>query len=237
MSAAEHRDILSLFPVYRLGCGYMRRFYQSVRTLRWVLDQGWFGPLMRLTYSEGDRSRGGGMDGSFLDDPALGKSRGVLMDLGSHGLDTILTLLQPKSVAVQEAEFILDGAIDRKVRTTIEMKISDEHVPIRVDFCVSWLDRQSNKIELHFRDAIVWCGIGAGSEVYVGEPGSVSRSARLAVPVTGARNPNQAFFLEWHAFLQGSAGGRESEVSAVSALATTDLVEAIHSFRHSPPHA
>ena len=229
-SSEEHRNILARFQAHSLGCGYMRRFYQSTRSLRWILDQGWFGPLLGVKYSEGGRSRGGGVDGSFLDDPALGKSRGVLMDLGSHGLDTILTLLRPESFTIHDSVLTLDGVIDRKVRATLEMRGADGDAPVRIEFCVSWLDHQSNVIELHFRDAVVWCGTGSDSDIYVGEPGATSRSARLTAPVVGARNPNQAFFMEWEAFLQGTINGQPSAVSAASALATTELAETIDAF-------
>jgi predicted dehydrogenase len=234
MSSEEHRDILGRFPPHRLGCGYMRRFYQSTHTLRWIMDQGWFGPLRRLKYSEGARSRGSGAEGSFLDDTAHQRSRGVLMDLGSHGLDTILNLVRPLSVTIRESEVTLDGAIDRKVTATIELRTAGSGGPVCAEFCVSWLDQQSNLIELHFRDAVVWCGIGPDNDVYVGEPGSKSRSARLTAPVAGARNPNQAFFLEWDAFLQGAISGQESAISAASALRTTELVESIHEFGRHP---
>jgi predicted dehydrogenase len=232
-SVQEHSELVSMFPVERLGCGYMRRFYQSIRTMRWILEHGWFGKIREVRYTEGGRSRGSSVEGSFLDDPALGRSRGVLMDLGSHGLDTVLYLLRPYSVSVRNCNLILDGHVDRKASGVLDFRLAQSQTDVCVEFCVSWLDHQANRLELQFEHATVWCGVGPESNVYVGVPGAMPRSALLAAPVSGARNSNQAFFLEWEAFLEGIARTEESPVSAASALRTTELVNAIHAHNAS----
>src|SRR6266702_3564987 len=94
LTAAEHRRVAGLYSGSRVACGYMRRFYDSVQTVRQVLTEGWFGPLKRLRIAEGNRSRASGADTSFLDGSGSGAACGVLTDLGSHSIDLALHLTQ-----------------------------------------------------------------------------------------------------------------------------------------------
>src|SRR5215469_16318325 len=57
-TAASHRGLTERYSPERLGCGYMRRFYDSSQILRDVVARGWFGGLRRLRIAEGNRSRG-----------------------------------------------------------------------------------------------------------------------------------------------------------------------------------
>jgi hypothetical protein len=83
-------------------------------------------------------------------------------------------------------------------------------------------------MELQFERATVFCGLGWNAEVLVGHPERPAQALRLLSPAQGARTPNQAFYLEWRAFLDGLAGQRESAISANSAYLTTALVESLH---------
>jgi predicted dehydrogenase len=229
----EHLDLMRLFEPSRLGCSYMRRFNSSVFLLQKILQAGWFGPLRAVRYREGARSKGSGSDSSFLDDPTLGRSRGVLVDLGSHGVDLVLYLLQARSFEVKASEMIFDGPVDRRASASIELRV-DRHGMVPFEFCVSWLDRQPNLLELEFERACVWCSPNPGAEVFVGPPGNQSNSIRLIDDTPGARTVNQAYFLEWKAFTDGMKGRYESAVSAASAAMATELVEMIH--RRSSGH-
>lgn len=228
LSAREHEAVVAMYADARLGCAYMRRFYHWVRLLERVCDAGWFGTLRRVRVLEGGRTRGSGVDGSFLDDPKLGRSKGVLTDLGSHGLDVILRLVRPEHVDVLACEMVLDGNVDRRVAAQLSLSPARVGPAVEVEFCVSWLDPQPNRIELEFEHATLWANLAPDADVYIGVPGHASRSIRLDADVGGARNANQAFFLEWVAFLAGVRSGTESEVSARKALATTALVQSLY---------
>ena len=61
----------------------------------------------------------------------------------------------------------------------------------------------------------------------MGSPGAPRRRHRTDTSANGATTANQAFFLEWQAFLDGVQAQAESMVSAASALPTNALVEEI----------
>jgi predicted dehydrogenase len=229
MSAAEHAGVLADFAPHALGAGYMRRMFRSAMLLRRIVRDGMFGSLRRIDISEGNRSKGSGADASFLDDPRLGASRGVLMDLGSHSVDLALHVSGAGGFDVQSSARVMDGAVDRKVTAILRLHgvAGAPAAPVDMHYGVSWLDRQDNKIRLTFDRATVWSALGPSSEVYAGDPAYPRDAISLACEAVGATTYNQAFYLEWLNFLEGVRTSKESLVSAHSALLTTALVEAL----------
>jgi predicted dehydrogenase len=229
LRAAEHARLIDRFPPYALGAGFMRRFYRSTMLLRRVVTEGIFGPLLQIDISEGNRSKGSGVEASFLDDPRLGASRGVLTDLGSHSIDLALYVSAANGFEVQSCNKVLDGAIDRKLTAAVRLHTASNESGRRVElnYGVSWLDRQDNRIQLTFEHTKVWSGLVPTAEVFLGNPESPQDALCLAPQTPGATTYNQAFYLEWQAFLAGLRTERESIISARSALLTTSLVEAL----------
>ena len=92
---------------------------------------------------------------------------------------------------------------------------------------MSWLDRQANRICLRFERAVVWSELSVAGSVYMGDPESPASCTALTSHLSGATTLNQAFYLEWRAFLDGLNARCESQVSGRSALLTTKLVEGL----------
>lgn len=227
-SAAEHRRLIGQFTPHALGAGFMRRFFRSTMLLRQVVADGMFGPLLRIDISEGNRSKGSGVDSSFLDDPHLGASRGVLTDLGSHSIDLALYVSAATGFEVQSCTKVLDGAVDRKVTAAVRLHTAaNGSMPVDLRYGVSWLDRQENRIQLTFERTKVWSALAPAAEVFAGNPNSPQEAIRLGGQSPGATTYNQAFYLEWQDFLEGFRAERESITSARAALLTTSLVEAL----------
>jgi len=229
-TSREHRRIAELFPPHRLACGYMRRFYGSTILLCHLLTHQWFGPLRRLRIAEGARTTRTGVDYSFFDEQGLSPG-GVLADLGCHTLDLALYLTGAQGFEVESCDLAWDGRVDRKASARIRLKNScalpDEGVEL--DHCVSWLDRQENRVELQFEQVSLWAGLTPGAQVFMGNPMRSFEALRLASSApTGASTSNQAFYLEWDAFLTGLETERESPISACSAALTTVLLEQLY---------
>lgn len=230
MSLTEHRHFAELYPAYQLGCGYMRRFYESTQIVRHLIASRWFGQLLRMRIAEGNRSHGSGSDSSFLASSQPSTSHGALTDLGSHSIDLALYVTQARDFRIRSCDFVLDGRIDRKVSAGIDLVTAadgDSRV-IDLQYGVSWLDPQPNRLELDFENATVFCGLAPGAEVFVGDVDRPASAYRLLCPVRGASTANQAFYLEWRAFIDGLVARRESAISARSACMTTALVAALH---------
>lgn len=226
-TAKEHSEIVAAFAPHALACGYMRRYYRSSAMLRHLVVAGLMGKLLKITVSEGNRSKGSGVDVSFLDNPQLGSSRGVLMDLGSHTADLALFLSGARGFKVTSCDKELDGGIDRKVSASIDLQCGSgsDTTTVELQYGVSWLDRQTNLLCLQFERTTAWSGLAVGGKVYLGDPNSPQDCVALESSLSGATTFNQAFYLEWKDFLDGVRNRRESLVSARSALLTTALIE------------
>jgi predicted dehydrogenase len=237
LSLDHHRSIVDMYAPYDLGCGYMRRFYSSTRMFRHLVESKPFGTLRRIVISEGNRVTASRVDRSYIDDPGQSSFGGILSELGCHSLDVALYVSGAHSYAVRSCEFAFDGPVDRKVTANIALWDSKQSPKegITVEYCVSWLDRQANCITLEFENCSVWAEIGPGSEVRMGAADCPSTSITLVPATRGAMSANQAFFLQWQAFLAGVSSKTESEVSASSSVLSTGLIEALYS--HGRPHA
>jgi predicted dehydrogenase len=253
-SAAEHSRFAAEFSPHELACGYMRRFFRSALLLRRIVAEGMFGQLESIDISEGNRSQGSGVDASFLDDPRLGAARGVLTDLGSHTIDMALYLTAAGGFEVQSCVRVLDDGVDRKVTALVKLLPTPESRPagtlspaassaaslipghggagsvrgaVDLNYGVSWLDAQENRVRLNFPTTSVWSDLGVDATVYCGDPRRPQAGIALSSGDTGATTYNQAFYLEWRNFLDSFRARRESLISARSALLTTTLVEAL----------
>lgn len=227
-SGSEHARLLDMFAPYALGAGYMRRFYRWAILMRRLVAERLFGALRSIRIHEGNRSKGSGAEGSFLDDPSLGAMSGVLMDLGSHTVDLALHITGAKTFEVLSCSRISDGPVDRKVTALVSLKGSGVHAePIELSYGVSWLDRQENRVCLGFEHASVWSSLAPDAVVYAGDPEHPREAIELVSTASGAVTYSQAFFLEWQHFLDGVRLRLESSISASSALLTSQLVEAL----------
>jgi predicted dehydrogenase len=226
LSAADHTREVQRFAPHALGAGFMRRFFRPTILMRQVVVERIFGCLRKIEICEGNRSKGSGTDSSFLDDPRLGRSRGVLVDLGSHTIDLALHISGATGFRVQSSAAVMDGAVDRKLAASVQLDVGVGK-PVELDYTVSWLDRQPNRVTLTFDNAVVWSGLGPAAEVFVGRHGKPRDLFCLSSPTAGATTYGQAFYLEWRAFLSGFRSQTESIVSARSADLTTQLVEAL----------
>ncbi|MGO9988399.1 MAG: Gfo/Idh/MocA family protein [Steroidobacteraceae bacterium] len=236
-SSAEHKALTERFEPYQLACGYMRRFYASTQLLRELVRTQPFGRLVRMKISEGNRSTGSRVDRSYLDDSRQSAMGGVLSELGCHSLDLALYITGARAYEAQTCEFVFDARVDRKVSANITLTGSD-YLPdsgLILEYCVSWLDRQSNTIVLDFEKTTIWTEIPPGGKVRMGAPTRPSSAIELTREARAATTANQAFFLQWRSFLEGVQANTESEVSARSALLGTALIEDLYTLggRHA----
>jgi predicted dehydrogenase len=230
VSADEHQALVARFEPHRLACGYMRRFYSSTQLLRDLVRSAPFGPLHHMRIAEGNRSTGSRVDQSYIDDSRQSSFGGILSELGCHSLDVALFVTGARGYETQSCDFVFDGHVDRKI--TAQIRFTDSrYAPtdtVSLDYCVSWLDRQANRIVLEFEKCAVWAEINPGSDVYMGDPDNASAGTRLVPRTRAATTTNQAFYLQWRSFLDGLSNEVESEISARSALFGTGLIENLY---------
>lgn len=229
VSEQEHLHFLALSPNNRVSCGYMRRTYATVRTLRRIIEERWFGRLREIRYSEGGRVSGTAGASKTLD---LGHRQGggVLRDLGCHGLDTLLYVTGASRFCVRRAAIEWDEETDRQVAAEFvlsgfNLKEPDE---CPVEFSVSWLSEQSNTMLYEFDRVRLRTGIQPDAELEIASSVQSDRWTRLSLDLRGARSSYQAFFLEWEDTVEAFRQGRPGELAASNSVLTTGLVDEIY---------
>jgi predicted dehydrogenase len=228
----EFHRIMSLFAPHRIGCGYQRRTYASMRLVREIVDADWFGPVRGLRVTEGARNTKAGVARSYLDD-ASGSGGGALIDLGSHTLDLAITIMRSSRAEVRAVDIVWDHDIDRKVEARVLLEGAAGAAEL--DYCVSWLDRQPNTVEIAFASVTVRTGVFPGAPVEIVPIRKGGRIAHAEPPRgLGAATFAQAFYLEWASFLDGVRRGGPSEFSAESCFLTTSLVSDLYARGRRP---
>lgn len=229
-NVAEHERIVALFPAHKIACGFMRRAYASTFLVRQILAEGWLGPARRIRISEGGRTTKTGADKSYFDDPKAGGG-GILLELGCHALDLVLHLTGATGWEILGQSMLLDGHADRKAEGRVRLHAAAG--PVELEYAFSWLDAQTNDIEIDFPAARLRFGVAPGSPVYLSGPDGRG-AVQLVPPATGATTSNQAFCLEWQWLLAGLATGQPSPVAAATCRPVTALVEELYALARGP---
>jgi predicted dehydrogenase len=228
LSREEHQSFLKICEKNRIHCGYMRRTYATVRALRRIVQEQWFGPLRGIRYSEGGRVSKTAAASRTLD-VSYKQGGGVLRDLGCHGIDILLYITGAFRFLVQTAQIEWDNETDRQVVSEFALSGIDHPASgYPVEFAVSWLTDQSNRIVFEFDRVRVRTGIEPGAELEIASLSDRDMWTRLSLDMNGARSSYQAFFLEWQDVLGAFRTGQPGELSAESALLTTALVDDIY---------
>jgi predicted dehydrogenase len=222
-TVAEHLELASLFPPSRVGCGFMRRTYDSTTIVRRILTGGWLGPLTRIVVREGGRFTRSGTDRSYVDDDAGGG--GILIELGCHALDLAFHLTGATRHTVVRQRMLFDGGADRVAEGEVQLQATGAE-PIPLEFRFSWLDDVDSAIELHFPSSRLIVGSRPATPVRLAGAGSDPGVALSAA--AGATTTNQAFYLEWREFLDGLREERPSAFAAATTLPVTALIEDIY---------
>jgi predicted dehydrogenase len=228
LSTDEHHDYLRLCANTRIHCGYVRRTYATVRALRRMVREQWFGKLRSVRYSEGGRvARTSGASPTL--DMSFRSGGGVLRDLGCHGLDVILWITQAAGFQVRTSKIEWDNETDRQVKSEFVLsKIDQREDECPVHYSVSWLSDQSNRMVFEFDHASVRAGIRPEDELEVASLPQKYGWTGLSVDVMGARSSYQAFFLEWKDLVVAYQQRQQGELAAASSLLTTRLVDEIY---------
>jgi predicted dehydrogenase len=232
----EHRAFASPFPASRIGCGLMRRAYDSTRTVSRILADGWLGRPTRIVVREGGRTRGSGTDRSYFDDERLGG--GILLELGCHALDVAMHVTGSTRHRVLRQNILFDGSPDRVAEGEVLLlnDKDDDETPLPLEFRFSWLDEIDCAIEFHFTCATLTVGNRPGSVVRLSGPADGDKNGdprRFDVGLEpsnlGATTTSQAFYLEWREFLDGLDRETPSTFSAASSLPVTALIADLYS--------
>jgi predicted dehydrogenase len=170
----EALAILQAYAVGRLACGYQRRLYSSTDSLRQLVAEGKYGRVRRVRVREGALTMATGMSSNFRDNPEL-SGGGVLIDLGSHGIDLAFHITGTSSAHILSQCLIFDSGVDRDV--TLRAVLAGAQEPVELLVELSWLRDRGREFVVEFEHAKARVGVNAVDQVEVSVNGSVATAA------------------------------------------------------------
>ena len=94
-----------------------------------------------------------------------------------------------------------------------------------LNWCVSWLEPQTNFVELRFERAILRCPIAPGEAIEVLDRDHRRLGGMPVAETGGAVTSAQAFYLEWEDFAQSVRNRQQSSMSANSCLLVAEIMD------------
>jgi predicted dehydrogenase len=120
-----------------------------------------------------------GTSSDFRDDPEL-SGGGVLIDLGSHGIDLAFQVTGASSADIQSQCFLFDHGVDRDVTLRALMTGAPEPVELLVE--LSWLRERGPEFIVEFEHATARVGVKPADQLEVSVNGSVAKPAQKQQP-------------------------------------------------------
>jgi predicted dehydrogenase len=222
MDAAAHHALAIRFEPWRLAVGYQRRGFGSSQLLRDAVAGGLFGALMSISVAEGSRVTRAGDHGAYQDLP-VSNGGGITLNLGCHSLDLAQWIVGATDFAIVDRSLVWDVETDRRARAIIDL--SGPSGQVRLDWTVSWLDEQPNRMRFLFERATLEAPVVASRQLDVETPDR--RRLGSFIAPGGAETVEQAFCLEWQEALAGWRGRQASLHAAGTSLLTARLMDAL----------
>jgi predicted dehydrogenase len=201
--------------------------YGTNRLLKKIISENWFGEPVAIRIFQGGRTTTTGVDNPYIDNPRV-SGGGVLGELGCHALDTAFFITNATGFEILETKIIMDGQIDRKIEAKLHIMRGPEYRKCLLDYCVSWLDRQSNTIEVEFPTVLLTASLSPGKSVKIKKIGGKGKSAEMHLSDISAETAYQAFFMEWSEFLEGLEHKTPSILSADHVALTSSVVDQLY---------
>lgn len=228
LSHKEHVEFQSLFNIYSAGCGYQRRFFAPNMMLKRIVTERWFGCPKKITINVGARSTKTGVDSTYQD-LSTAEGGGALINLGCHLIDLGFFILSATDYKLKSYELEFDGLTDRKATGVVDIITDTEAFGLcEFEFCVSWLDYQSNSVELEFEKIKLVASFSVSDQIkIISLDTGISNAFIRPVNGMGAITSNQAFYLQWEEFLNGIDNQSESMIAASTTQLTARLMDEI----------
>jgi predicted dehydrogenase len=221
-SVHHHQTICSWFPANLLGCGLQRRSWGPTLLIKELIAGRMFGSLREIQFGFG--SLGGIVTGGRYSSNAKLAGGGLLMEMGVHGLDTVLFVTEATAIEVRDKIMIMDHGID--VHTVAELVVTmPEYGRVDCRIVVSCLEDTIDSIRFVFEHCVA----------VLGSTGLTIESLRsrrpyliTAQPRVYPLTPFETFGEHWSRFIFGIRSGVPNRTSASTALLTTEAIEQLY---------
>jgi predicted dehydrogenase len=228
-NAAEHQQLQSRMPAYRLTVGFQRRAYHCAQTLQQLIASGMLGKLQSIRLTEANFTLIGGGAASFRTS-ASSAGGGITIESSIHSLDLMQYLTAAVDVKTERVRGVVRDGIDYHVECESRLTLRDnQEIPVSV--LMSRLKSLPDAFHFHFENATVAYPVKPQFPVRIRSSAAETLWQTL-VPnefgIGGAYSINGAFSLFWQHFLAGLRDQQQGMTSACTSLLTSVWVEQIY---------
>jgi predicted dehydrogenase len=219
----EHDRLRNGFGESRIADGFQRRSWGPTAAARELVRASPFGPLRRARFGIG--GPGIVVGGRYSSDVRLAGG-GILVEVGVHGIDLLLHILDAVDVRVIEGTMIQEDGFDLHTDARIAVDRA-RFEPVECEVTTSSLKSTTNRMDLEFEDATVSFSIFSWEGFQVRTRGG---AAYLLTPHGGIYplTSHQTFHRHWGDFVDGVRSGVPNQTAAVHSRLTTKLVESLY---------
>ncbi len=213
-STSEAREMVTTAQQYgvKLAVNHTRRLFPAYIRIKALLDEGALGTLQSIEYIDGEAFTWPTASGFYFN---AGTPRGVLLDRGVHGLDTICWWLGAKPRVIASRNDAFGGCEGTAV-------VALQHAACAIELKLSWLSRLQNRFTIVGDLGSITGGIEEWDRVTVRYHTGKTVTTKLKVPERSYHEFGEKMLDNFLAVIQEDA---PPCVPAHAVLPTLELIE------------
>ena len=202
----------------------MRIYYNSTRQIKNIISSGVFGPLKKVSISEGGIiGKTGRSKNSYQADPKL-SGGGMLMETSCHTFSQLAFLFN--NISVREAKIVWEDDFD--VESNVILDVCD-NVPFSIDYTGTMLKPIENNATFFFEHTKIQFNHLIPDSIFAISSFDSEKQFIIEQEDHFASTFAQAYYLKWKDFLnqmsKGSAIDTEFETSIMTTKMITDIMQ------------
>ena len=217
-----HKNFLKLSN--KISCNYMRIYYNSTRQIKNIISSGVFGPLKKVSITEGGIiGKTGRSKNSYQADPKL-SGGGMLMETSCHTFSQLAFLFN--DISVREAKVTWEDGFDVESNATFD--ISD-NTQFSIDYTATMLKPIENNATFFFEHTKIQFNHLIPDSIFTISSFDSEKQFIIEHEECFASTFAQAYYLKWKDFLNkistDSVFDTELETSIMTTKMITDIMQ------------
>ena len=226
----EYENIINLSKKNNneIGVGFMRRSYHSTNELSQLFNSKTFGPVKKITASEGLNSRGLNIDNNYYQNKKELTGGGVLIETGSHLIDQVFSIFKINNFKITNIKINSNSGIDLDTKINSILFSDQQSDEIEFNFRVSKLIDLPNKILTEFQEFKISIDLSPESSIYILD-NNFNKLAKIKMKNNygHAKEIYQAFYIEWKNFIEQVKNKKTGKfcITLKSSFLTVNFIE------------
>ena len=212
-----HKNFLKLSN--KISCNYMRIYYNSTRQIKNIISSGVFGPLKKVSITEGGIiGKTGRSKNSYQADPKL-SGGGMLMETSCHTFSQLAFLFN--DISVREAKVTWEDGFDVESNATFD--ISD-NTQFSIDYTATMLKPIETNATFFFEHNKIQFNHLIPNSIFTISSSDSEKQFVIEQEEYFASTFAQAYYLKWKNFLNKISTDSVFDTELETSIMTTKMI-------------